>query len=301
MRIARESRGLRPPLDLAGAGARARRPARCSSAPTSGASGCYLAMVSRGYDGPMPELDDRAAPPAGVLGRRRSPCPPRPRCDRRSSAWMLATVTASRARGARIWRSPTPTATRRCSASTCTIARGRAGRAARPERRRQDHARAAPQRHPRAAAGRGRASAGSRWRRRTCRRSGGGSAIVFQDPDDQLFMPTVRDDVAFGPANLGLRGAELDAPGRRGARRGRHGGARRPAAAPPQLRPAPAGRGGDRAGDASPRSSCSTSRRRTSTRPPAASSPTSCRRSTSRCCMVTHDLPVRAASCARGR
>ncbi|HEX5993900.1 MAG TPA: ATP-binding cassette domain-containing protein [Jiangellales bacterium] len=35
--------------------------------------------------------------------------------------------------------------------------------------------------------------------------------IVFQDPDDQLFMPTVRDDVAFGPANLGLRGSELDA------------------------------------------------------------------------------------------
>jgi len=34
--------------------------------------------------------------------------------------------------------------------------------------------------------------------------------IVFQDPDDQLFMPTVREDVAFGPANLGLRGDELD-------------------------------------------------------------------------------------------
>ncbi|TDO33239.1 cobalt/nickel transport system ATP-binding protein [Kribbella sp. VKM Ac-2527] len=34
--------------------------------------------------------------------------------------------------------------------------------------------------------------------------------LVFQDPDDQLFMPTVRDDVAFGPANLGLRGSELD-------------------------------------------------------------------------------------------
>ena len=33
--------------------------------------------------------------------------------------------------------------------------------------------------------------------------------LVFQDPDDQLFMPTVRDDVAFGPANLGLRDAEL--------------------------------------------------------------------------------------------
>jgi cobalt/nickel transport system ATP-binding protein len=35
--------------------------------------------------------------------------------------------------------------------------------------------------------------------------------IVFQDPDDQLFMPTVREDVAFGPRNLGLRGDELDA------------------------------------------------------------------------------------------
>ncbi|QCX27645.1 energy-coupling factor ABC transporter ATP-binding protein [Nocardioides jishulii] len=34
--------------------------------------------------------------------------------------------------------------------------------------------------------------------------------VVFQDPDDQLFMPRVREDVAFGPANLGLRGAELD-------------------------------------------------------------------------------------------
>jgi cobalt/nickel transport system ATP-binding protein len=33
--------------------------------------------------------------------------------------------------------------------------------------------------------------------------------IVFQDPDDQLFLPTVGEDVAFGPANFGLRGAEL--------------------------------------------------------------------------------------------
>ncbi|HHM05713.1 MAG TPA: ABC transporter ATP-binding protein [Gammaproteobacteria bacterium] len=28
--------------------------------------------------------------------------------------------------------------------------------------------------------------------------------IVFQDPDDQLFCPSVFDDVAFGPLNLGL-------------------------------------------------------------------------------------------------
>jgi cobalt/nickel transport system ATP-binding protein len=35
--------------------------------------------------------------------------------------------------------------------------------------------------------------------------------VVFQDPDDQLFMPTVGEDIAFGPYNMGLRGAELDA------------------------------------------------------------------------------------------
>ena len=34
--------------------------------------------------------------------------------------------------------------------------------------------------------------------------------LVFADADDQLFMPTVGEDVAFGPANLGLRGAQLD-------------------------------------------------------------------------------------------
>ncbi len=33
--------------------------------------------------------------------------------------------------------------------------------------------------------------------------------LVFQDPDDQLFMPRVRDDVAFGPANLGLPPGEV--------------------------------------------------------------------------------------------
>ena len=35
--------------------------------------------------------------------------------------------------------------------------------------------------------------------------------LVFQDPDDQLFMPTVADDVAFGPANAGIEGPELEA------------------------------------------------------------------------------------------
>jgi len=33
--------------------------------------------------------------------------------------------------------------------------------------------------------------------------------LVFQNPDDQLFMPTVWEDVAFGPMNQGIKGEEL--------------------------------------------------------------------------------------------
>ena len=40
-----------------------------------------------------------------------------------------------------------------------------------------------------------------RKNRQEVRRSVG---IVFQNPDDQLFMPTVFDDVGFGPVNLGV-------------------------------------------------------------------------------------------------
>lgn len=34
--------------------------------------------------------------------------------------------------------------------------------------------------------------------------------MVFQDPDDQLFMPTVFEDVAFGPLNAGLPATEVE-------------------------------------------------------------------------------------------
>jgi cobalt/nickel transport system ATP-binding protein len=33
--------------------------------------------------------------------------------------------------------------------------------------------------------------------------------LVFQDPDDQLFCPTVQEDVAFGPQQLGLTETEV--------------------------------------------------------------------------------------------
>lgn len=36
-----------------------------------------------------------------------------------------------------------------------------------------------------------------------------GIGLVFQDPDDQLFMPTLEEDVAFGPSNLDLNEEEI--------------------------------------------------------------------------------------------
>ncbi|MEI9813725.1 MAG: ABC transporter ATP-binding protein [Acidobacteriota bacterium] len=36
----------------------------------------------------------------------------------------------------------------------------------------------------------------------------GRAGVVFQDPNDQLFMPAVLEDVAFGPRNLGLTAEE---------------------------------------------------------------------------------------------
>jgi len=34
--------------------------------------------------------------------------------------------------------------------------------------------------------------------------------LLFDDPEDQLFMPTVEEDVAFGPLNMGLAADEVD-------------------------------------------------------------------------------------------
>ena len=39
--------------------------------------------------------------------------------------------------------------------------------------------------------------------------------LLFQDPDDQLFCPTVEEDVAFGPQQLGLEPAQVQARVRR--------------------------------------------------------------------------------------
>jgi len=44
----------------------------------------------------------------------------------------------------------------------------------------------------------------TRVTRATLRAARRAVGLVFQDPDDQLFMPTVEEDVAFGPLNAGL-------------------------------------------------------------------------------------------------
>ena len=55
-----------------------------------------------------------------------------------------------------------------------------------------------------------------------CPTSGKTVGMVFQDPDDQLFMPTVDEDVGFGPINLGLPPEDVERARRRRARpRGR--------------------------------------------------------------------------------
>ena len=75
------------------------------------------------------------------------------------------------------------------------------------------------------------------------------TGVVFQDPDDQLFMPTVWKDVAFGPANYGLEGDALDARVMAALDAVGMTDVARSTTAPPQPGPAAPGGGGDRAGD----------------------------------------------------
>lgn len=52
--------------------------------------------------------------------------------------------------------------------------------------------------------------AGTPITRHTVREVRAKVGLVFQDPDDQLFMTSVHDDVAFGPLNAGLTRSEAD-------------------------------------------------------------------------------------------
>ena len=244
MRIARESRGAGGELARArqGGGDVGRRAVRALlRARRAGVPGDGVARLRRHDAGAQ-----RAGHVAGVGRRaccgRRSPRPSR------RSAWRVAVVT--RARGPRP-RVPLPGRPRRARRRRPRRRARRAGRRARartaPARRRSCSPSTAS---TRPAAGTRHASAASPSTKANLAEIRRRVGIVFQDPDDQLFMPTVRDDVAFGPANLGLRGDELAARDGRGAGRRRDGPRRRPVAAPPQLRRAPPRRAGHGAGDA---------------------------------------------------
>jgi cobalt transport protein ATP-binding subunit len=52
---------------------------------------------------------------------------------------------------------------------------------------------------------------GVRLEKATLRRIRGRLGMVFQNPDDQLFSPTVFDDVAFGPLHMGMPEGEIRA------------------------------------------------------------------------------------------
>lgn len=41
-------------------------------------------------------------------------------------------------------------------------------------------------------------------------RTGASIGMLFQDPDDQIIMPTVKEDIAFGPENLSVTGEDLE-------------------------------------------------------------------------------------------
>ena len=52
--------------------------------------------------------------------------------------------------------------------------------------------------------------------------------LLFQDPDDQIFMPTVFEDVTFGPLNMGLPANEIEERAKKAMRQAGGGGIRGP-------------------------------------------------------------------------
>ena len=155
------------------------------------------------------------------------------------------------------------------------------------ERGGQDDPGAPPQRHPAAPAG-DVEIAGIPVKKEIPTEVRRRVGMVFQDPDDHVFMPTVHEDVAFGPANLGPAGRRT---GVRVRRRWPPWGWRTGAAGPaPSVF-------GERRGCPSPPSSpwtpsswSSTNPPPTSTRPGGGNWPSAAGPGLTKL-MVTHDLP----------
>ena len=56
---------------------------------------------------------------------------------------------------------------------------------------------------------------GGKVGKKTRKQVRGEAGMIFQNADDQLFLPTVFEDVAFGLLNKGVGGEDLDRPGHR--------------------------------------------------------------------------------------
>ena len=261
----------RPAVPVAGRGHRARASARCSSAPTSAASGCTWRCCPAASTGALPQAAEGAPSRRQWVGRpgarasrprltslaarertvSREPAPTeRERCDERAGPRPVpghtgtAAVAGGRGAGVRLPRRA-PGAARGRPAHRAR----RAGRAARPQRGRQDDAGAAPQRHPArpapAASTVGGLAGGARD---TCGRSAAGSASSSRTPTtscscrrsartSRSARPTSASPAprcASGSTPRSRAVGMLDAP--------------RPLPAAPVRRAAPPGRAGHRAG-----------------------------------------------------
>ena len=186
--------------------------------------------------------------------------------------------------------SPTRTGSRRSAAIDLRDRPGREGRPRRSERRRQEHADAPPQRDPPARPTGRCASAARSSTGRRVKRIRAEVGLVFQDPDDQLFSPTVFDDVAFGPLHMGVARGRDPRPRRARPGRRRHERLRAAAAPPAVARPAQARGPGDRPvdGPVDPRLRRAVGRPRPA-RPPGAHRACSAR-CPRRCSSRTHDM-----------
>ena len=249
-------------VSLCAAAASSSRPVRLLSPLLAGSLERGLnvaeAMEARGYGRP---------------GRTRAPRPPWTGLDRvavlgrgvRSSWWRCG---SSRRR--RPLASPTSRAAPVLDDVSLELGRGRARRAARavglrevdaPARARRARP-ALPRRRLRRARRRRRCS--TRARREPARLAGT-VASVFQDPEDQVVMAEVANEVAFGLENVGDRAGRDLAAGRRGARARRRRAPRR-ASDRRAVRRASCSASASRRRSRCARSCCcSTSRRRSST------------------------------------
>ena len=206
------ARGYRPRTRCRRGADRPRRhravPAQLRAAASASTSRCSRAATT----GAMPRARRRCASRrADVAVRRRVAA--RPRAAARSRVTRMSCAIHAARAALPLPRRPR----RRSTASTCTSRTASASRVLGPN----GAGKTTLMLHLNGlltgeGAARGRAAA--RSAATTLRELRARVGLVFQDPDDQLFMPTVREDVAFGPLNLGLPRAEVEARVARGAR-----------------------------------------------------------------------------------